>query len=1209
MGVETRTYDIPDLVLSDTFYEWFTVTNEQIIAKLNLLEVYTLGAVSISGQGTVVGDGISAGLGSGGELFIEIGSTIDKSLTINGSLTVNGSTTTINSTDFTVDDYNLILGATTESVDDENIMNYSGASAGGGIIIEGSSGDKEFLWKYTNAAWNSNQNIKLSSEKAILDGFRFATGASGGNATKGLIFGFTSGTTGGSTGSDTTIRVFNTEISAGHSADVMRITDDGYVSIANGVNKITVNQTGHGLTFGNPVYITSSGYAKAKANDLVTSEVIGIVSRIFDANRFEITTSGELVGNFSSVTETSSNLDTGAAYFLSTNTAGKISPQKTETDGYVQKPVMIGLTGDRSLILPFTGGEVDEIKAIENASFSNRIVVEQVGHGFTYGDAAYYNGSQYLRAEPLDSDPGEDSPAEVVGIVDDPAVSGNPNLFGLVMSGKFGITSGVGESLVAGQVYFLKKDTNSALERNVDRYQVGESNNAALNLEAGDVIKPCFVAINEREGIITNMLGTVLDTTEVDENLVTEVPIGTIIASSVVITDTAYLECDGSSIPAGSEYDDLRSILGSDTVPNLQGRFLIGEGTGTDDQGRDENFIIGTQGGRYRHTLSVSEMPSHNHNVSATYEYPRYPGSQGPEQNQSGGVEDRTDFNGSPRVKSASVSQTNKGGGQSHENKPPYQAVYYYIRAKGAPSIIDGTVIMGGDLAHVDLRDTAGQILVNIDPGTADNETATITDSYNLIDILPEGVNPNLVRFVTVRTSFDCDGTNATISYKYPTSEVFTSISRADDIGDHTTQTITLPVSAGQSTLEFELKYEDTVADRLTTTGDGFSVKPITASVMVDNGFTRIQKSYTSRKNLLINGNFDLWQRGVGVDSADTSTTDGLYSADRWIRKFTNISVSSGTPTIERKTFSLDQTTIPHHPKFYMEFSNPSSINLTTGGSGTNASHISMEQRIEDVRTLANKNMTVSFWAKGTSTGSCFLGFNRYFGGEASPGETLYTGIKKFSVTPNWKKYSFSVAVPTIPADAVENNDDDGYPNSYLAVAFYTALKAGSHGYNGTNDINYGGKLNIAQVQVEQGGVGTQFEIRSAGEELALAQRYYSKSLAPHLLPTASGFPDKINFNDFSVNHTANCDIVFPVEMRATPACTVHGSAGTENTIFMAQFSTTQSGQLSTGTPADIAVTSILSSHRNIHSIVVEDNGISHNNCTMQCNYTADAEL
>ena len=93
MGVETNSYDIPELVLGDTFYEWFTLTNNEIINKLNRLEVY-----SVLNAGGSAGDGISAGADSSGRLHIEIGATIEKDITFNGNITVNGSTTTINST-------------------------------------------------------------------------------------------------------------------------------------------------------------------------------------------------------------------------------------------------------------------------------------------------------------------------------------------------------------------------------------------------------------------------------------------------------------------------------------------------------------------------------------------------------------------------------------------------------------------------------------------------------------------------------------------------------------------------------------------------------------------------------------------------------------------------------------------------------------------------------------------------------------------------------------------------------------------------------------------------------------------------------------------------------------------------------------------------------------------------------------------------------
>ena len=119
-------------VLGDTFYEWFTLTNNEIINKLNRLEVY-----SVLNAGGSAGDGISAGADSSGRLHIEIGATIEKDITFNGNITVNGSTTTINSTEFSVDDYNLILGATTSSASDADIMDNSGGASGGGVGVLG----------------------------------------------------------------------------------------------------------------------------------------------------------------------------------------------------------------------------------------------------------------------------------------------------------------------------------------------------------------------------------------------------------------------------------------------------------------------------------------------------------------------------------------------------------------------------------------------------------------------------------------------------------------------------------------------------------------------------------------------------------------------------------------------------------------------------------------------------------------------------------------------------------------------------------------------------------------------------------------------------------------------------------------------------------------------------------------------------------------
>ena len=77
MSVTTNTYQIPTLTTTDSFYNWWIKENTEIIAKLNLMQVY----------GATSGDGILASLASNGMLTLSIGGT---SGIINSPLTFNG---------------------------------------------------------------------------------------------------------------------------------------------------------------------------------------------------------------------------------------------------------------------------------------------------------------------------------------------------------------------------------------------------------------------------------------------------------------------------------------------------------------------------------------------------------------------------------------------------------------------------------------------------------------------------------------------------------------------------------------------------------------------------------------------------------------------------------------------------------------------------------------------------------------------------------------------------------------------------------------------------------------------------------------------------------------------------------------------------------------------------------------------------------------
>lgn len=76
--------------------------------------------------------------------------------------------------------------------------------------------------------------------------------------------------------------------------------------------------------------------------------------------------------------------------------------------------------------------------------------------------------------------------------------------------------------------------------------------------------------------------------------------------------------------PVGSVYVSVSNVspstfLGAGTWEAIsQGRVLVGAGTGTDVNNNSVDFIGGGTGGEYTTTLRESNIPSHNHGVTAT---------------------------------------------------------------------------------------------------------------------------------------------------------------------------------------------------------------------------------------------------------------------------------------------------------------------------------------------------------------------------------------------------------------------------------------------------------------------------------------------------------------------------------------------------------------------------------------------------------------
>ena len=206
------------------------------------------------------------------------------------------------------------------------------------------------------------------------------------------------------------------------------------------------------------------------------------------------------------------------------------------------------------------------------------------------------------------------------------------------------------------------------------------------------------------------------------------------------------------------------------------------------------------------------------------------------------------------------------------------------------------------------------------------------------------------------------------------------------------------------------------------------------------------------RKNLIINGGFDVWQRGTSF------TTSAEYTADRW-----QLHLSGGTSTVTQQTFTVGQTEVPDNPTYYLK------MNTTTGDNNCGMFH-----RVEDVRNGAGQNVTVSFWAKGANPAGGTFDFmsSQRFGAGGSSNVEITTPL---TVTSSWAKYTHTFSLASISGKTM------GTGSSLVLIIRQSAGDTSTTAWN----------LNIANVQLELGSVATDFEHRSYGEELALCQRYY----------------------------------------------------------------------------------------------------------------------
>ena len=156
---------------------------------------------------------------------------------------------------------------------------------------------------------------------------------------------------------------------------------------------------------------------------------------------------------------------------------------------------------------------------------------------------------------------------------------------------------------------------------------------------------------------------------------------GNLTVNTITINDSSFNPLSWDAIfnriyPVGAIYistvDTNPGLLFTGTWEKIQGKFLLGE---------NSTYTAGSTGGEVSHTLTNNEMPSHNHapsthgnNWVSNIDLGRQHVRQGTGSYL--GWVPMTD-NSSEWIWGTTG---NRGGGQSHNNMPPYLSVYMWKR-------------------------------------------------------------------------------------------------------------------------------------------------------------------------------------------------------------------------------------------------------------------------------------------------------------------------------------------------------------------------------------------------------------------------------------------------------------------------------------------------------------------------------------------------
>ena len=287
-----------------------------------------------------------------------------------------------------------------------------------------------------------------------------------------------------------------------------------------------------------------------------------------------------------------------------------------------------------------------------------------------------------------------------------------------------------------------------------------------------------------------------------------------------------------------------------------------------------------------------------------------------------------------------------------------------------------------------------------------------------------------------------------------------------------------------------ETEYEETSSSTITF-GASLLDTDVVEFMIVGTYFIQdtdiyVTKSLEKNPNIIINGDFDIWQRGTSFAAIASST----FTADRFSYQFNISSVHTLTRNTSVPTFAESGHTSNYSLR----------LDVTTADAAIADNELNIIRYVvegHDAAAIYGKSATLSFWVKATKTGTHCVSFTTDIATARS-----YVAEYTISAADTWEKKTITVLFN----DSVgtwDTTTGKGIKIHFgLAVGadYQTTADSWQTGaFLGTsNQVNVldstDNDFSLSQVKLEVGQIATPFVPRPFAEELALCQRYFESS-------------------------------------------------------------------------------------------------------------------